>query len=60
MIFGLLIRFIIAFLRRRGLKVPDPSRLRRRQSISSQYTNPAIEKLAEKQDNYIKKSKKAK
>jgi hypothetical protein len=54
MIFGVVIRVIVAFCRRRGLRVPDPSRLRLRQPRFG-LMNRSAEAIAKGADDYLRR-----
>ena len=53
MILGVLIRVVLSFLRARGVPVPDPSRLRRRQprvNITGRLTDQLVKKMPGQRD----------
>ena len=53
MILGVLIRVVLTFLRARGVPVPDPSRLRRRQpraNITGRLTDQLTKKVTDQRD----------
>ncbi|WP_194912512.1 hypothetical protein [Catenulispora rubra] len=55
MILGVLIRVVLSFLRARGVPVPDPSRLRRRQprvNITGRLTDQLTKKMTGDHDKH--------
>ncbi len=54
MIFGVLIRVILGFCRRRGMPVPDLSRLRRRKPRFG-VTDQLIDRMVTRADDYLQR-----
>lgn len=54
MIFGVLIRLVLEFLRRRGLPVPDLKKLRRRQPRVN-VTGRMVDQIVNQTDQYLER-----